>query len=407
MSPSRKVFWVCLAALTLAMLGFKLEAPFLPLYLRELGVPDSRLPLWAGLLDFTEEVVTVVAAPIWGVLGDRFGRKAMVVRAMLGGVAVISMIAAAPNEYVVLALMVLSGLVTGVMSPLNALVASVTPPGDLSKVMGRLLAAVFMTNAVGPLIGGAIADEIGYRGTFLIGAGMLAVAACLVILLIREPPADRAASAEHQGRVKVSAHLSRVLRVPGFPALLSCLGVLDLSGYMLYPIMPVLVPTLDGLIERGGEVQVSTAVGLALGVPGVTAMIAAWRAHVVVERFGSGRTLLWSASIGAAVVATMFFVDSFWGIVVLNAVNGLFAGTAHVALSPLIGVLVPRDLYSTAYGVASSLQSAATALGFLFGGLIGFLFGLHAVFLVSSALLCTVAALNFRIRKGIDVAYLN
>ncbi len=134
----------------LGLIGFKLVWPFLPLYLGELGVPGDRLVLWAGLLDFAEEIATVVAAPVWGVLGDRFGRKAMVVRALLGGVLVISLITAAPNEYVALALAVLSGLLTGVISPLNALVASATPPGSLSKVMGRLLAGVFLANTTGP-----------------------------------------------------------------------------------------------------------------------------------------------------------------------------------------------------------------------------------------------------------------
>jgi DHA1 family multidrug resistance protein-like MFS transporter len=392
-NSARKVFWVSFAALTLALMGFKFEAPFLPLYLQELGVPVGRLPLWSGLLDFTEEIATVVAAPIWGVLGDRFGRKAMAVRAMLGGVLVIMLITIAPNAYVVLALMFLSGLLTGVVSPLNALVASVTPAEDLSRVMGRLLAVVFFTNAVGPLVGGAIADEIGYRGAFLTGAGLLAVAAALVGFLLREPVAGPGPAVKAPRGLGLAAQLSRVLRVPGFAAFWVSIGLLDLSGFLLYPIMPVLVPTLEGIVHRGGEAQIATSVGLALGISGVTAMAASWKAHAVVTRFGIGPTLFACTSVGALIVSSMFVVDSFWGIVLLQASAGFFIGTAHVALSPLVGVLVPSELYSTAYGLTASMQSAATALGFLGGGLIGFVLGLHAVFVVSGVLLGAVAVL--------------
>ncbi|MFI9010967.1 MFS transporter [Actinosynnema sp. NPDC053489] len=393
-SRARTVFVVAFVAQLLGLMGFKLVWPFLPLYLGDLGVPAHRLALWAGLLDFAEEIATVIAAPVWGVLGDRFGRKVMVVRALLGGALVISLITAAPNEYVVLALVILSGLLTGVISPLNALVASVTPPGSLGKVMGRLLAGVFLANTTGPLLGGLIGDAIGFRGGFLIGAGLLAAAAVLVLLLVREPPLQRTSTGEGKQEIGFFRQLSRMVRVPGYPALLVCLGVLGLSGMMLYPILPVLVPTLAGLPTRAGEAQVATAVGLALGVPGVAGVLASWKAHLVVERLGSGRTLLWSATIGALFTAALFFVDSFWWLVGLRAVNGLFLGVAQAALGALVGVLSPRDLYSTAYGVAGSVQSAATALGFLGGGLVGFLFGLHAAFIVSGALLCVVAVVG-------------
>nr|WP_309117985.1 hypothetical protein [Saccharothrix sp.] len=212
------------------------------------------------------------------------------------------------------------------------------------------------------------------------------------MLLIREPPLDRAPGGGGQ-KTSFAAQLSRMARVPGYPALLVCLGVLGLSGMLLYPILPVLVPTLDGLLTRGGEVQFATAVGLALGVPGVAGVLASWKAHVVVERLGSGRTLLCSASIGALFTVALFFVDSFWP---LAAGRGprrerAFLGVAQVALGALIGVLAPRELYSTAYGVAGPVQSAATALGFLGGGLVSFLLGLHAAFIVSGALLCVIA----------------
>lgn len=402
-APARTIFVVAFSAQLLGLIGFKLVWPFLPLYLHELGVPQDRLPLWSGLLDFAEEVAMAIAAPIWGVLGDRYGRKIMVVRPLLGGALVIMLITAAPNEYVVLALLVLAGLLTGVISPLNALVASAAPPGQLSKMMGRMLAGVFLANTVGPLTGGVIGDAVGLRGGFFAGAGLLVLAAVLVILLVREPKAQRDATAAEGSttRLRFFSQLRHMLSVPGFPALLICLGVLCFAGMLLYPIFPVLVPTLDGLPVRGGEVQVATAVGLALGVPGITGMLASWKAHMLADRWGCRRTLFWSAGVGALITGSLFFVDSFWLLVAIRAIGGLFLGIAQVSIGALVGVLAPRDLYSTAYGVAGSITSIATALGFLGGGLVAFLLGLHSAFLVSGILLVSVATVGATALKAV------
>lgn len=68
-----------------AMIGFAFVMPFIPFYIRELGVTDPRLvPIWAGLLVTGSGVMMSVVAPLWGWVADRYGRKLMVQRAMFG-----------------------------------------------------------------------------------------------------------------------------------------------------------------------------------------------------------------------------------------------------------------------------------------------------------------------------------
>src|SRR5260370_32467684 len=69
----------------LAMIGLTLIAPFLPLYLQLLGVKSVEdVERWSGLVFAAPFAVQALAAPIWGVAGDRYGRKLMVLRAMVG-----------------------------------------------------------------------------------------------------------------------------------------------------------------------------------------------------------------------------------------------------------------------------------------------------------------------------------
>ena len=65
--------------------GISLVMPFLPLYVLDLGVEDPvDAQRWAGLLIAANFISSALMAPVWGWLGDRYGRKKMVLRAILG-----------------------------------------------------------------------------------------------------------------------------------------------------------------------------------------------------------------------------------------------------------------------------------------------------------------------------------
>ena len=63
--------------------GFTLVMPFLPLFIRQLGVSDvGEIALWAGVSLGVTPAVNALVSPFWGRLADRFGRKIMVVRSL-------------------------------------------------------------------------------------------------------------------------------------------------------------------------------------------------------------------------------------------------------------------------------------------------------------------------------------
>ena len=67
-----------------AAVGLSMVIPFLPLYLKELGVTDpDTVKIWSGVLFSAPFMVSAFLQPFWGVMSDRYGRKPMVVRAMI------------------------------------------------------------------------------------------------------------------------------------------------------------------------------------------------------------------------------------------------------------------------------------------------------------------------------------
>jgi len=72
------------AAQFTAAAGLSMVMPFLPFYLKELGVTDpDSVKIWSGLVFSAPFMISALMQPLWGVLGDRYGRKPMVVRAMM------------------------------------------------------------------------------------------------------------------------------------------------------------------------------------------------------------------------------------------------------------------------------------------------------------------------------------
>src|SRR5437763_1040831 len=78
--------YAVVAAEMVAMIGFGIAQPFLPFFLQELGVTSvDEVAFWVGLISSMQPICMALAAPVWGMLSDRSGRKPMLVRAMIGG----------------------------------------------------------------------------------------------------------------------------------------------------------------------------------------------------------------------------------------------------------------------------------------------------------------------------------
>lgn len=115
--------------------GFSLIMPFLPLYVEELGIKDHEsLNLWTGVAFSITFLFSAIAAPFWGKLSDRKGRKLMLLRSALGMAIVMVLIGFAQNIWQLLILRALLG-VLGVLCLMLMLLSPHKCP--LKKVVGH------------------------------------------------------------------------------------------------------------------------------------------------------------------------------------------------------------------------------------------------------------------------------
>ena len=167
--------------------GFTLVMPFLPLYFQLLGVHDlGDIAMWSGLSLGVTPALTAMLAPLWGRLADRYGRKIMVVRSLVSFVIVMAAMAFVSRAWHVFALRAVQGLFAGYGALTLTMAADSAPRDRMAYAIGFVQTAQRLGPAIGPIIGGAVAQVVGMRNTFLVTSMFYLIAVLLVVFMYHE-----------------------------------------------------------------------------------------------------------------------------------------------------------------------------------------------------------------------------
>jgi MFS family permease len=276
--------------------------------------------------------------------------------------------------------------VSGFVAATNALVSSSIPRDRLGTAMGVLQSSLTAGGIIGPLIGGALADEIGYRWVFVINGLLCWLAAAVVLVATKEPAAARSAERGPGVRENLAYFLgSPALRTVG---LLLC--TTNLAVMAVEPIFPVFVATL-GVPEP----RVATVSGVLFSVTGVASMIGAAMWGRVTDRLGEGRVLtmvLWGACAAYVAQAT---VRGPVALFILRAALGFAVGGLMPPLYTIVARRAPAERLGGIMGLTSSSIMIGNLVGPIAGGMFAAAAGLRPVF-VASGVALGVAALATR-----------
>jgi MFS family permease len=370
------VLWV---AQTLTMIAFSFFLPFIPLYVKSLGVEsDTIAAQWAGFIVAAGAVSMTITQPMWGNLSDRTGRKLMLVRTMIGSCVFVFLMGmvVCPEQLVVVRFF--HGMVSGANTAATALVATTTPKEKLGFALGTIQMGTFFGSSVGPLIGGVLADNLSYRPVFCIASAMQLLSGLLVLLLVREHFTKPAADAPKRSALNEF----RSLLAMGMFVLL--FGVLFLIHFGNVVISPVLSLFINSLHDSTGDV--ATAAGLVIGATGLMSAISALSLGRLSDKVGH-KLLLTICLAGSAI--TYFpqaYVNEVWQLLVLRMALGIFLGGLLPSANALIVTLVPHERRGSAFGITSTAQSLATLIGPLSAIAIVGLWDMRAIFTVAGVL---------------------
>jgi MFS transporter, DHA1 family, multidrug resistance protein len=377
----RRNQWVMTAVVFVVFTGFAFVIPFLPLYVRQLGVQDEKhVALWGGVLIGVAPLLAGLLAPVWGRLGDRYGQKRMAVRALVSYMVLLVLSAVVDDVWQLFVLRAGVGLFGGV-GPLGlAMATALAPREQTGRVVGAIQSAQILSAAIGPLSGGVLADAIGIRWTFVVTAALCAAALGLLLAFYEEAPAAARAADPSAG-----GSFGEILRLPRVVPLLVVLFLVNFVGRSFTPILPLYI---HGLGVPAKALAVST--GLLVSAYSVAAALSATGLGRASKRFAPRRLLIASLAAGAATVLPMALVPSFAALLALAVLLGLFSGGALTLCYTIGGLMVPAERRATAFGFFSAAALFGGAISPSVAGLL-VAWDLRGIYYVDTALFLALA----------------
>jgi MFS family permease len=387
----RNLVVLCFAQM-LTMMGFSSYFPIIPFYLQELGATTTaEATAWLAAFSSGAAIAMAIASPIWGGLSDRYGRKVMLVRATFFGALLAYAMGLVQTPMQLIVLRILQGILCGTVTAAVTLVATQTPEEHLGFSLGAMQTAQFVGQALGPLVGGTIADTTGIRSVFPVSAGMMTLSFLAVALLAREKREPHVATAAARVAAKpaepapnaVRAVLSRNTLV-----LLLALGSISLAIAVVSPFMSLYIQELSPGSER-----IATLAGAAVSISALTSAVAAMAIGRLGDKVGQKAVLLACGFAMALVHVPQALVSNTSQLLLLRALQGVFMGGMTPTANALLAKTTPPERRGTVFGMSNSFTSAGRAMGPAIGASVAGTWGMPPVFLVTAALFATVSAM--------------
>ena len=311
---------------------------FLPLRLRQIGLPDAEVASFTGIFTALIFVFGIFLVPFWGVWADKFSRRAVIVRSALVEMVVFAGVALAREPWQLAVALLLTGLQLGNTGVMLAALRDVSPTHRIGTVSAAFGATGPIGFALGPIVGGFIVDGLHLPLTSVFWLGSVLSAAAVVLLLaasrdIRPPTVPVGRSLDLAASAVRGAVSDAQVR-----GLFLIFGVAILGSLMARPYLPILVERLVGT-----GAGLASAIGLVVGTAGLVGALASPGAGPLGDRLGLRRVLVGTLLIGGISVAVMPAAPSVVTLTVVAVAFGATNAGVQAMVFALVAVETPPE----------------------------------------------------------------
>ena len=172
----RALFVVCV----IDILGFGILIPLVPYMADRFGAAPSLITPILGAYSLCQ----LVAAPFWGRLSDKFGRRPILMSSLAGACASYVILGLASNLWWLLIARMLAGFMAGNIAAAFAYASDISAPENRAKALGTVGAAIGIGFMLGPAIGGVLAGNDEHTANFALPAIASAMLSLVAISLV-------------------------------------------------------------------------------------------------------------------------------------------------------------------------------------------------------------------------------
>ena len=401
-------YFGALIAMFMATMDMQIMVTALPTIAGELG--NVHLFGWVGA---SYLLSTAAVAPFYGKLGDMYGRKNVVLTAIilfLFGSLVCGM---AWSMESLIAARVVQGIGGGgLMVSAFAMIGELFGPRDRAKYQGYSSAVFTLSSVLGPVAGGYITDLFGWRWVFLVNLPIGVVVVALIAFAMRRNAAPKSHKVDYLGGLLLATATTAIVYWSDhvldpvqdiWTYVLPVIGIVAAIGFIFVerraaePIVPLklfrnhtitivtIVSLIAGVCTLGlffyFALYIQTITGLSPAVVGflflpasatslVVSIVAGW----IIARTGHYKWLPVAAmAIGVGLMIGYTFVDahtSLWVLGLMMAVFGVSMGLQFQVLMVAIQAAAPLQDIGAATGLITQARTIGASLGLAINGAI-------------------------------------
>ena len=394
MEQWRKNLYTLVTTQICCMVGFGLVMPFIAFYFQEMGMEvGAKLDFAVSLANTLPAVGMAVSSPVWGILSDRHGRKSMLVRACGCATVIMLLMGMVTSVGPFLVLRLLQGLFTGTITASMAFVSSNTPEEHMSSSLGLLSASNFIGYSIGPVIGGLLAEVIGYRSCFFLSSVLMLFATIIVVKVTVEDPSTYGAALVEQRKLekkrKKAESAQKGTGVRTFaPLVIGLFAVLFLQRmcrFVFTPFLALYVEQVRGTLEWASGITgiINGCICIATAISSVTLVR-------IADRYDKIKLISLYSIICLPVslllipdFSLVFFVASYTAYYfVIGAIEPIITASLSEHTSP--------EGRGTLFGWIGTFQNLAGIFGPLLGSLISAVFGGYRAILTSISIMVLI-----------------
>jgi len=355
--------------------------PFLSLFIETFGnYPEAYVQNWAGWTFGITFVAAFIFAPIWGRVGDKYGRKKLLIFFATGLGLSIFLMGLATSVWQLFILRLVMGIFTGFIPMSQALIATQTPEDVAGKVLGTLQTGSITGNLMGPMFGGVLADFLGYGATFQLTSFSVILSAIIVLFGIKEMKLKT--STEESNKIYSSKEV--ILHIVKHPVLLIVLllsTLIQLAHFSVQPILSLYVA------EINGTANIAFFSGIAFSAAGLGNLLMSRRLGKLGDRIGYIKILIALLFMAGIVYLPAAFVTNIWQLVSIRFLLGIAIGGIVPLRVAYIRHEAPLSMQGEVLGYNTSLRFLGNIIGPALGGMLSGMYGFSSVFFITSALL--------------------
>ncbi|MBI3439518.1 MAG: TCR/Tet family MFS transporter [Proteobacteria bacterium] len=353
--PSRYALVFIFFTVLIDTIGFGIILPVMPRLLMALtGEPTAHVTLIAGFLLATYALLQFVCGPIMGNLGDRYGRRPVLLISLAAFAFDYLLMGFAPNVTWLFLGRAVAGIAGAVYSPAMAYIADVSAPEKRAQSFGMVGAAFGVGFILGPAIGGLL-GSLGPRAPFFAAAGLAAINFLYGCFVLPESlPVERRRKFEWSR----ANPLGMLVALKRYPAVIAIAGAVVLwqLGHQVYP-------STWSFFAKIRFQWSEFEIGASLAFVGILmAFTQGYLTGKIVPRIGEHRAIVLGISSGVLSMLVLAFATQSW-LAYAGMAAGLLQGLAYPSMNAIMSKQVPANEQGELQGGVASMMSLTTIIG--------------------------------------------